>query len=232
MGLQYRPVGVNVARVPLRGESSHSGPRFAAHGLTTRKRLDITRSLLLGVHSKTISQEVDCCRTAVDNVARNLRVYGCVRKPVGKLGRRRKITDEDEEALFEQLVRSGWMYQDEIVYWLDVERDVVVNRSTVARLLKKNNWTRRTLRPFSINQNEELREGYRRDMRQFTCEDLVFLDESIFNEKTGWRRAVNLIEQPDAGGVAEVLERYSSPAALCRMPETNCAREDLVLSAL
>ena len=218
--------------MPLRGESSHSGPRFAAHGLTTRKRLDITRSLLLGVHSKTISQEVDCCRTAVDNVARNLRVYGCVRKPVGKLGRRRKITDEDEEALFEQLVRSGWMYQDEIVYWLDVERDVVVNRSTVARLLKKNNWTRRTLRPFSINQNEELREGYRRDMRQFTCEDLVFLDESIFNEKTGWRRAVNLIEQPDAGGVAEVLERYSSPAALCRMPETNCAREDLVLSAL
>ena len=73
--------------------------------------------------------------------------HGCVRKPVGKLWRRRKTSDEDKKALFEQLVRSGRMYQDEIVYWLDVERDVVVNHSTVARLLRKNDWTRRTLRP-------------------------------------------------------------------------------------
>lgn len=48
------------------------------------------------------------------------------------------------------------MYQDEIIHWLDVERAIVVNQSTVSRFLKKNNWTRYTLRPFSINQNEAL----------------------------------------------------------------------------
>ena len=33
-------------------------------------------------------------------------------------------------------------------------------------------------------------------MRQFTINDLVFLDKSIFNEKTGWRhQAYALIDQ-------------------------------------
>lgn len=48
------------------------------------------------------------------------------------------------------------MYQDEIIHWLDIERAIVVNQSTVSRFLKKNNWTRHTLRPFSINQNKAL----------------------------------------------------------------------------
>jgi hypothetical protein len=28
---------------------------------------------------------------------------------------------------------------------------------------------------------------WKEEMRQFAAEDLVFLDESMFNEKTGWR---------------------------------------------
>ena len=39
----------------------------------------------------------------------------------------------------------------------------------------------------ALNQNEKLREGYKDDMHQFEADDLVFLDESIFNEQTGWR---------------------------------------------
>ncbi|KAF2003474.1 hypothetical protein P154DRAFT_590681 [Amniculicola lignicola CBS 123094] len=31
-----------------------------------------------------------------------------------------------------------------------------------------------------------MREQYRQMMAEFTADDLVFLDESIFNEKTGW----------------------------------------------
>jgi hypothetical protein len=103
------------------------------------------------------------------------------------LGAKVKIDEEDGEALFGELVRSGWMMQSEMVRWLEIERGLTVTQSTVSRYLKKHQWTRRTLRPFCINRNETLRESYRNCMRRYTANDLVFLDESIFNEKTGWR---------------------------------------------
>jgi transposase len=59
--------------------------------------------------------------------------------------------------------------------------------STIGKYLKDNNWSRRTMLPFCIARNEQLRESYRNGMRRFAADDLVFLDESIFNEKTGWR---------------------------------------------
>lgn len=34
---------------------------------------------------------------------------------------------------------------------------------------------------------EALRRSYLEDIQQFSAEDIVFIDESIFNEKTGWR---------------------------------------------
>lgn len=159
-------------------------------GLKARTRLNVHRFLLLGWGSMEIADREGITERSVYNIQKNLREYGSTRKPPSsttRLGRPPKLTEEDKDALSEELFRSGWMYQDEIVYWLWMERGVVVHRSTVSRLLKEREWSERTLRPFSIHQNEELRDMYRRAMRQFRAEDLVFLDESIFSEKTGWR---------------------------------------------
>ena len=35
--------------------------------------------------------------------------------------------------------------------------------------------------------SESLHQTYQDDMRCFAADDMIFLDESIFNEKTGWR---------------------------------------------
>ena len=43
------------------------------------------------------------------------------------------------------------------------------------------------LQRISLEWSEELHRAWKMKMRQFAAEDLVFLDESIFNEKTGWR---------------------------------------------
>jgi len=85
------------------------------------------------------------------------------------------------------LLHEGWRYQDEMVQWLWHERGVLVSKSTVCRLIKNRNWTRKKLKRISLNRSEALRRAYLDDIRQFTAEDLVFVDESIFNEKTGWR---------------------------------------------
>lgn len=43
------------------------------------------------------------------------------------------------------------------------------------------------IRRVARGQNQELRSQYKRWMCRFPAEDVVHLDESIFNEKTGWR---------------------------------------------
>lgn len=62
-----------------------------------------------------------------------------------------------------------------------------MSQSTISRTLKRQKWTRKELRRISLNRSGDLRRLYIDDIRHFAAEDLVFLDESIFNEKTGWR---------------------------------------------
>ena len=163
-------------------------PTTSTRGLSDQTRTNINRFLILGWSYQTIANHEGCSVHAVRNVEENLQGYGLTRKPpTGILGRPSKISVEDGEALFEHLVRSGWLYQDEIASWLYMERGVNCSRATVGRYLAKQGWDAGAIRPFSINRNEDLREAYRRSLRRFAAEELVFLDESIFNEKCGWR---------------------------------------------
>ena len=87
----------------------------------------------------------------------------------------------------EWILYKGWVLQDEIVAWLFNERDILVSQSTVSRILNRNRWTRKELRRISQDRSLPLRRLYLEEMSHHVQEDLVFLDESIFNEKTGWR---------------------------------------------
>lgn len=77
--------------------------------------------------------------------------------------------------------------QDELVWWLYHERGVEVSRQTVGRLLQRHKWSRKSLKRISLKRNEHLRRLYLDNICYYAAEDLVFLDELIFNEKTGWR---------------------------------------------
>src|SRR5205809_979122 len=114
--------------------------------------------------------------------------YGSLTKLHYRLiGRPQKLTEVDKQALLSSLLIEGWRYQDELVWWLWNERGVLVDRSTVSHTLKQKNWTRKTLQRISRGRSEELRQSYYEEMARFIADDIVFLDESIFNEKTGWR---------------------------------------------
>jgi hypothetical protein len=52
----------------------------------------------------------------------------------------------------------------------------------VSRVLKRNKWTRKEIRRISMDRSETLRRAYLDDIRRFLAVDLIFLDESIFNE--------------------------------------------------
>jgi hypothetical protein len=57
----------------------------------------------------------------------NLMKFGSIRKPSQlPMGRQHKLSLSDERALFDKLHSTGWIYQDEMIQWLVLERGVMV----------------------------------------------------------------------------------------------------------
>jgi transposase len=173
---------------PPRGLPASKRGLPAKHGIPPSKRADILRLLLLGWKPAAIANECGVSEGTVYRIQRNLLLYGSVRKPgFRQLGRPLKLTEADEDALFEWLLHENWREQEEMVYWLWHERGVTVTQATVSRTVRRRGWSRQALKQISSSRSEPLRQAYIEDIGRFSADDLVFLDESIFNEKTGWR---------------------------------------------
>jgi transposase len=80
----------------------------------------------------------DAARRTVFRMQQNMELFGQVRKPSSAVKRRgalRKITPVMREYLMELLCHRNDLWQEELVFELWCQFDVVVNRSTVCRLL-------------------------------------------------------------------------------------------------
>jgi transposase len=74
-----------------------------------------------------------------------------------------------------------------MIHWLAEERGAAISQPMISKMLKRNKWTRKSIKLMSNNQNKELRYSYLEDISIYSADQLVFIDESLFNEKTGWR---------------------------------------------
>ena len=92
---------------------------FPSRSLSRQLRVRILYLLLLGWPAHAIAADCRVHLSTVYNQANNLLRYGSIKAPgLRKLGRPRKLTAADEEALLELLLAEGWRRQDEIVFWL------------------------------------------------------------------------------------------------------------------
>lgn len=115
---------------------------FPSRSLSRQLRTRILRLLLLGWSPHAIAADCRVHLATVYRLTDNLLRYGSIRAPgYRKLGRPRKLTTADEEAILELLLSEGWLQQDEIAFWLWCERAVLVSRSTVSRMLRRRKWT-------------------------------------------------------------------------------------------
>ena len=115
-------------------------------------------------------------------------MYGEIYRPYQSTpGPRRKITRAAKESLLFYFDNFPWLYQCELVVFLQEEWDIKVSQPTVSRLLAE--WRISKKQGQRVGpQNECLRLAWQADMKTlFTAEMLVFIDESLFKEQTGWR---------------------------------------------
>ena len=174
-------------------------PRFiTGPSLPPIIRSRIVRLLLLDWCPDAIADEVHCHVSTVYRMLDNMFRYGTPSKPHFRVsGCPRKITVAAEKGLLAALTERPWLSQTEMVWYLWEEWGLNIHRSTVSRVLKRAGWNRKKAQRLGERRNEELRRGYIADMLNITTEQMVFIDESLFNETTGWRHyAYAPIEQP------------------------------------
>ena len=161
----------------------------AAIPSTIRSR--ITRLILLHIQPKVIAQECNCAVSTVYQIQENIFMYHSPFRPsFRKQGKPRSITKAAGESLIEYIEEQPWAQQKEMVWYLGEEWGLNVHRSTVGRFLKRERLSSKRGRRVADRQNSELRLAWIAGLLNLTAEQIVTVDESNFNETTGWRRRV------------------------------------------
>ena len=80
--------------------------------------------------------------------------------------------------------------QKKLVWFLWEEWDIHINQATVSRLMKRRRWSSQAASRISNEQNNELRVQWAAECLHLRAEQLVFVNETLFNESTGWRHRV------------------------------------------
>lgn len=125
-------------------------------------------------------------------------LYGTPARPrLRTLGHPRVITVAAGNMLLEWLQKECWAYQDEMRHFLWEECGISCSNSTISRFLERNEQSYKVGQKISDRQNPGLRLAWKADMLGLRAEQLVFIDKSLFNSTTGWRKkAWSAIGQP------------------------------------
>ncbi len=142
--------------------------------------------LLLHWCLKAIAEEVHCHFDTVYRFQANLFMYGSPFRPQFRpKGAPRKVFPAAEDSLITYLEQQPWAMQKEMVWFLWEEWGLYVHQSMISRILKRRRWSNKKGQRVGIRQNDELRLNWVADLLQLTAEQLVFVDETLFNETTG-----------------------------------------------
>ncbi len=101
-----------------------------------------------------------------------------------------KIFSAAEDALITYLKQQSWVMQKEMMWFLWKEWELNVHQFTILRILKRRRWSNKKKQCVNIRQNDELHLNWVVNLLQLTTEQLVFVDETLFNETTRWRHQV------------------------------------------
>lgn len=152
---------------------------------TKSKAIELSRS-----HWKpsAIAEKSHCHIRTAYRWEQRLHMYGTPNLPkVLKTGRPRRLHKAARDSLIEYLQQHPWSYQDELSMFLEEEWSLTVSQPTISRLLKEHRISQKKGQRVGHTQSRQLRVAWQASMLDFTAEQLIFVDESIFKQQTGWR---------------------------------------------
>ncbi len=147
----------------------------------------ILHFLLLHWWFDVIAEEVHCYFTTVYRFQKNLFMYNFSFKSQFQLKNTSwKIFLIAEDFLITYLKQQSWAMQKEMMWFLWKKWDIHVHRFTIFRILKKKYWSNKKKQHVSVRQNDELCLNWVTNMLRLIIKQLVFMNESLFDEITDW----------------------------------------------
>ncbi len=159
--------------------------------LSAAIRFRIVRLLLLHWQPFVIVEEVHCCSRTMYSIRENIFMYSSSFKSQFRLKEAfRKMFKTAENDLIVYLEDQSWIMQKEMIWYIWEKWDINVHRFMISRILKRRRWSNKKEQRVEVRQNEKLRLNWIADMLRLMIEQLVFVNESLFNEITDWRHQV------------------------------------------
>ena len=119
---------------------------------------ELIRDMILS-KSLTTSQmayAAECSERSITTIRSNLKLFGHVRAPPNRAGRRPSITPLMLEALCDHLLKKPDLYLDEMLVFLWDEFHVRAANSSISRALALNDWSKKTARQKARECNADL----------------------------------------------------------------------------
>ena len=135
-----------------------------------------------------MAEAAECSERSIINIRNNLRLFGNVRAPSTRVGRRRSTTPPMIQTLCDHLLEKPGLYVDEMVLFIWDEFHVWVTSSSLKRALTSVGWSKKVARQRAKEQNADLRDLYLHNLSDFKSYHLVYVDESGCDKRIGFRR--------------------------------------------
>ncbi len=95
-----------------------------------------------------------------------------------------------ENDLIVYLEEQSWVMQKEMIWYIWEKWDINVHQFMISRILKRRDWSNKKEQHVEVRQNDEFRLNWIADMLRLMIEQLMFMNESLFNKITDWHHQV------------------------------------------
>ena len=103
-------------------------------------------------------RDIRAGRSTIYGYEQRLQTYGSLQHPhARRRGRPGNITVAAKDGLQEHLLNCPWLYQDEMVAYLEEEWDIQTSRPAVGRFLKEIKWSNKLGKFIHDRRSEDLR---------------------------------------------------------------------------
>ncbi len=167
--------------------------------LSAAIRSRIVRLLLLHWQFLVIVEEVHCCSRTMYSIQENIFMYLSSFKSQFRLKEIScKMFKTAENNLIVYLEDQSWVMQKEMIWYIWEKWDINVHQFMISRILKRRRWSNKKEQRVEVRQNNKLRLNWIANMLRLTIEQLVFVNESLFNEITDWHHQVYVLVDQSA----------------------------------
>ncbi len=123
-------------------------------------------------------------RQQINRIRKKHLHFSDVTSALDTIDRSKILSEYHAQKLLDFLSQRLIIYQNDMIWFLYDEFDIVISQSTISRMLKQARYSRKIAQRVAAERDEKLCSEWKRRLMSWTSDQLVFLDESVACERT------------------------------------------------